>query len=117
MNKVYNCRHKDDGVYYAVGGKNKTDALLNYVREIGKNPSEFINCRATLAKNFDGIVIETEESGFIGMEVLMPKGYDTWWECEECGHEAIDSVAFDYVAIDRYKCRKCGFVGNIPFVY
>lgn len=111
MNKVYDVKYKDDGVYYPVGGENRSKAIINYLYYIGENPSDFIHYRANLAKDYEGVNILTEKEGLLDMEELMPKGYNTWWGCGECGEED----CFDYVPIDKYKCSACGYVGGIPF--
>lgn len=111
--KVYNIRHKNDGTYYPVGGENRTDAILNYLREIGEDSSDFIHYRATLARNKNGETILTDNNGFIDMEELMPKGYPSWWHCPECFNEE----DFEYAPVDGYKCLQCGYEGNIPFSF
>jgi len=113
MNYVFNVSHPLENVYYAVGGENRSRALINYMREIGENDLEFIHYRARKARGYDGKPILTEKSGFVGMDELIPKGYKTWWECEECGAQG--KHCFDYVHIDKYKCKECGHIGNIPF--
>ena len=115
MNRVYNVSHKTEGVYYAVGGENRSKAILNYIGETNGDTWEFIHYRATLARNAEGKPIETENTGLLSMEELMPKGYKTWWECEECGEFTWPKQPFDYVPIDKYRCNRCGHVGNIPF--
>ena len=115
MNRVYNCSHPKDNTYFAVGGENRTKALINYLYEIGENASEFIHYRARLARDYNGKPIKTENSGLLDMEELMPKGYQAWWECDECGEFTKSEHPFDYVPIDKYKCNRCGYVGNIPF--
>jgi len=115
MNKVYNCSHPSENIHYAVGGENKSKALISYMREIGQNDSEFIHHRAHLAKSYYNKPILTEKNGFLSMEELMPKGYKTWWTCPECGCDGDESLCFVYLPIDRYKCLECGYGGNIPF--
>lgn len=112
MNTVYDVRHKDDNVYYAVGGENRTSAILNYLREIGENSSDFIYYRATIAKDNNGKAILTERNGFVGMDELLPNGYKAWWTCPNCGRED----GFEYVKGDMYKCQ-CGLIEDIPFSY
>jgi predicted RNA-binding Zn-ribbon protein involved in translation (DUF1610 family) len=116
VNRVYDVSYPKDNVYYAVGGENRSKALVNYMYEIGENASEFIHYRARLARGYDGKPIFTEKNGFIDMEELIPKGYKTWWNCPECGDEGDKEAAFEYVAIDQYRCKGCGYIGSIPFV-
>ncbi len=111
MNRVYNVSHKTEGIYYAVGGENRSKAILNYISETSGDTCEFIHYRARLAKDYNGKPIFTEKSGLLDMEELIPKGYETWWECEECS----ERDCFEYAPIDKYKCKHCGHIGNIPF--
>jgi hypothetical protein len=111
MNRVYDVSHKTEGVYYPVGGENRSKAILNYIYETSGETWEFIHFRARLARDYNGKPIETENSGILAMRELMPKGYGTWWECEECSTEH----EFEYVEIDQYRCKHCGHIGNIPF--
>jgi rubredoxin len=111
VNRVYDVSHKTEGVYYAVGGENRSKAILSYIYETNGDTWDFINYRARLARNHDGKPIETDNSGILSMRELMPKGYNIWWECPECSSEG----KFEYVEIDKYKCKNCGYVGNIPF--
>jgi predicted RNA-binding Zn-ribbon protein involved in translation (DUF1610 family) len=115
MNRVYDVRYKTEGTYYPVGGENRSKAILNYIYETSGDTWEFIHYRATLARNEAGKPIETENSGILAMSELMPKGYGTWWECEECGEFTQSKQPFEYVQIDKYKCNRCGHIGNIPF--
>ena len=102
----------DDGCYYPVGGKNRTKALISFMHHIGEKESEFIHYRARLARDYDGKKIPASQEGVLGMEELMSKGYRIWWDCPECGKEN----CFEYVKIDRYKCKECGHIEDIPFV-
>ena len=111
MNRVYNVSHKTEGICYPVGGENRSKAILNYIYETSGDTWEFIHYRASLARDEAGKPIETEKSGLLDMKELMPKGYGTWWECEECGEED----CFEYEEIDKYRCNHCGHIGNIPF--
>jgi predicted RNA-binding Zn-ribbon protein involved in translation (DUF1610 family) len=115
VNRVYNVSHKSEGVYYAVGGGNRTKAIFNYIYETDGDTSEFIHYRARLARDYEGKPIETENGGLLSMEELMPKGYKAWWECEECGEFTCTKEPFSYVPIEKYKCNRCGHIGNIPF--
>ena len=111
MNRVYNVREKTDNIYYAVGGENRSKAIINYLQETGENTFDFIHYRARLARTTEGKPIFTESTGLLDMEELMPKGYPAWWDCPECGNAS----KFEYMPIDRYKCCECGYEGNIPF--
>lgn len=115
MNFVFNVYHPTENVHYAVGGENRTKAIINYLYEIGENVSDFIHYRARKAKGYDGKPIMTENSGILDAEELLPKGYRTWWECPECNGED----CFDYILIngyaDGYKCKKCGHTAEIPY--
>lgn len=112
MNRVYNVSHPTESVYYAVGGENRAKAIISYLYDIGVNTSDFIYYRAKLARDYDGKTIETKNQGLLTMEELMPLGYRTWWKCAECSAEH----QFEYVILDRYKCKNCGHIGGIPFV-
>lgn len=111
MNRVYEVREKDYHISYAVGGENRTKAIINYLREIGENNSAFIYYRATLLRDKNGKFIYTENSGLLDIEELMPKGCRVWWDCPECGQ----TDNFEYAPIDKYKCCGCGYIGDIPF--
>jgi hypothetical protein len=111
MNRVYDVRYKTEGTYYPVGGENRSKAILNYISETSGDTWEFIHYRATLARDYNGKPIQTEHYRILDMKELIPKGYRTWWECEECG----DEDCFEYAEIDQYRCKHCGHVGNIPF--
>jgi hypothetical protein len=112
MNRVYHVHEKGSCTYYyPVGGENRTKAIMAYLDEIGENQGDFIHYRAKLAYDRKGRPIYTENTGFLDMEELMPKGYKTWWSCDMCGAEK----HFEYLPIDRYKC-KCGYEADIPFV-
>lgn len=111
MNKVYDVRYKDDNTYYAVGGINRTHAILNYLKEIGVDNSEFIHYRATAARDQKNKPIHTDKTGFVDMAELIPKGYRPWWSCPNCGNEN----DFKYLYVDKYICSVCGHVDNIPF--
>lgn len=115
MNRIYNVCHKDGGTYYAVGGENRSKAILNCICEIGGYTSEFIHYRARLARDYNGKPIETESSGLLPMEELMSKGCEVWWECEECREFTLNAKPFEYVPVDKYKCNRCGHIGSIPF--
>lgn len=111
MNKVYDVRYKKDNTHYAVGGKDRTNAILNYLHEIGEDSFNFIHYRATIARNKNNEPIFTNKSGFVDMKELMPKGYRPWWHCPECFNEE----DFEYLDVDGYKCCQCGYEGSIPF--
>lgn len=115
MNFVYDVSHPSENIHYAVGGENRTKALINYMNEIGENECEFIHYRASKAKDYGGNSIMTEKSGFVDMEELMPKGYKTWWTCPECGCDGDEVLCFDYLPIDKYRCKECGYEADIPF--
>jgi rubrerythrin len=111
MNRVFEICHKNENVTYAFGGESRSKAILNYLDEIGENRSELVNYRATVARDYNGNPISTENSGLLRMEELMPKGYTTWWDCPHCNRQD----CFDYVPEDKFSCRNCGFVDKIPF--
>jgi hypothetical protein len=115
MNRVYLVSNKDGCVYYPVGGEKPTKAILSYLNEIGENASDFIDYRAILARGYDGKPIPTDNTGLLDAEELMSKGYRAWWECEGCGADGTTKQCFEYVHPEKYKCKECGYVGDIPY--
>jgi len=115
MNRVYRVSYKGEGTYYTVGAESRNQALSSYITETSGDGWEYINYRASLARDYNGKTISTEKYGNVDMDELMSKGYMTWWECAECGADGNKAPAFDYIPIDKYKCKKCGYVGEIPF--
>ena len=111
MKRVYDVSHVADGTYYPVGAETSNKAILSYMSETGQDSWEYINYRASLARDINNKPICTENTGLLFMEELMPKGYKTWWSCSECG----ESNCFEYFKSDQYKCKECENIDSIPF--
>jgi hypothetical protein len=110
MNRIYMVQRHDDCWASYIGGVNRNEAIFELVHENDEPESEFIYYRARLAR-LDGKPIETETTGIISMKEYLEKGLPTWWMCGEC--EAED--CFEYENEDEYKCKKCGYIGEIPY--
>lgn len=115
MNIVFDVKHKNENVHYAVGGENRTKAIISYLYSVGENSCNLIDYRARKVKSYKEETIKTDKTGLLEMEELMQKGYKTWWACSECGCESDEIQCFDYVPTDQYKCKECGYIGSIPF--
>ena len=115
MGYVYNIYLPDSNQYYPVGGENRSKAILNLVNEIDDYTYNFIYYRARKAKNFDGKYIETTASSILDIDELLPLGYRPWWDCIACGRESKIDQLFDYVKENKYKCRVCGHIDDIPY--
>lgn len=108
MNRIYMVNNGDAN--FCIGAENRNKARLELMSEEGAYKDEYINYRASLAR-VNGKPVETETYGFIDMKEYMEKGLPTWWLCDECESED----CFEYVGEDEYKCKKCGYIGEIPY--
>jgi len=53
---------------------------------------------------------ETDFEGELDIEQINQLGL-TWWECPEC-----QSEDFDIINGSQYKCKNCGYEGEIPYI-
>lgn len=83
----------------------KQIAMGSEISEHLDNP--FIELRVTWCKN----VGETDFEGELDIDQINQLGL-TWWDCPECQSEDFEIVD-DY----NYKCKKCGKVNEIPYIY
>jgi hypothetical protein len=53
----------------------------------------------------------TEFEGILSIQQICDVGV-AWWECEECGGENLEIIDDG----QKFKCRDCGFIDNVPYV-
>jgi hypothetical protein len=68
--------------------------------------------KGNVCKGWDNKGIYTEFSGILTTQQICDVGL-AWWECEECGGNDFEIIDND----QKYKCRDCGLVDSVPYVY
>lgn len=108
--RAYHVRHKNDNILFTVGAENRKQAILlceSYLNGDG----DYIDYRVILAKDKNSKPIETKHKGQFDGKQYIEHGI-IWWECPECSAED-----FEYIEFEKYKCKQCCYVGDIPFAY
>lgn len=108
MNRVYFAQGDEDygGIYIAAknGKEAKLVALSTWVAETVYNP--FIELRIRRCWSVKG----TNYEGELDIYQINELGL-SWWSCTNC-----DNDEFETIDNKHYKCKKCNYEGEIPYV-
>jgi hypothetical protein len=115
VNKVYFFREKSGefgGVYVAAETWKKARNIAITEELISEYADNVItDIEGHLCRNNNKKPIITEIEGILNVQQICDLGL-AWWDCEECGDDDFEILNYE----SEFKCRKCGFIDDIPYV-